>query len=57
MALNTWSGFMSVPETLKMTGRNYGLSGWRYVLWILIPASRCRRCSRLKIGWAFAGGR
>jgi NitT/TauT family transport system permease protein len=39
MALNTWSGFMSVPETLKMTGRNYGLSGWRYVLWILIPAA------------------
>jgi NitT/TauT family transport system permease protein len=27
IALNTWSGFSSVPETLRMTGRNYGLSG------------------------------
>ena len=54
MALNTWSGFMSVPETLKMTGRNYGLSGWRYVLWILIPAALPALLSGLKIGWAFA---
>ncbi len=54
MALNTWSGFMSVPETLKMTGRNYGLVGWRYVVWILIPAALPALLSGLKIGWAFA---
>ncbi|VEB94446.1 alkanesulfonate transporter permease subunit [Citrobacter koseri] len=24
IALNTWSGFSSVPETLRMAGRNYG---------------------------------
>lgn len=54
IALNTWSGFSSVPETLRMTGRNYGLSGPRYVLTILIPASLPSIFSGLKIGWAFA---
>lgn len=54
IALNTWSGFSSVPETLRMTGRNYGLSGSRYVLTILIPASLPSILSGLKIGWAFA---
>ncbi|WP_024560566.1 ABC transporter permease [Franconibacter pulveris 601] len=54
IALNTWSGFTSVPETLRMAGRNYGLSGPRLVLNILIPASLPSIISRLKIGWAFA---
>ena len=54
IALNTWSGFSSVPETLRMAGRNYGLSGPRYVLTILIPASLPAILSGLKIGWAFA---
>ncbi|QGY33152.1 ABC transporter permease [Pantoea cypripedii] len=54
MALNTWSGFMGVSETLKMAGRNYGLKGWRYVVWILIPAALPALLSGLKIGWAFA---
>jgi NitT/TauT family transport system permease protein len=54
IALNTWSGFSSVPETLRMAGRNYGLSGPRYVLTILIPASLPSILSGLKIGWAFA---
>lgn len=54
IALNTWSGFSSVPETLRMAGRNYGLSGPRYVVTILIPASLPAILSGLKIGWAFA---
>ncbi|HFZ8995576.1 TPA: ABC transporter permease [Citrobacter freundii] len=54
IALNTWSGFTSVPETLRMAGRNYGLSGPRLVLYILIPASLPAIISGLKIGWAFA---
>ncbi|XTZ39517.1 ABC transporter permease [Salmonella enterica] len=54
IALSTWSGFSSVPETLRMTGRNYGLSGPRYVVTILIPASLPAILSGLKIGWAFA---
>ncbi|HAT6805102.1 TPA: ABC transporter permease subunit [Citrobacter freundii] len=54
IALNTWSGFSSVPETLRMAGRNYGLRGPRYVITILIPASLPAILAGLKIGWAFA---
>ncbi|EHD21105.1 MULTISPECIES: ABC transporter permease [Brenneria] len=54
MALNTYSGFLGVSETLRMTGRNYGLSGLRYVWHILMPAALPSILSGLKIGWAFA---
>ncbi|MFC3396101.1 ABC transporter permease [Brenneria rubrifaciens] len=54
MALNTYSGFLSVSETLRMTGRNYGLTGRRYVMHILVPAALPSILSGLKIGWAFA---
>lgn len=54
MALNTYSGFQGVPETLRMAGRNYGLLGPAYVLQILIPAALPAILSGLKIGWAFA---
>jgi NitT/TauT family transport system permease protein len=37
-----------------MTGRNYGLSGWRYVILILMPAAFPSILTGLKIGWAFA---
>src|SRR5262249_1561195 len=39
VALNTHSGFMSVSQTMRMVGRNYGLAGPRYVAKILIPAA------------------
>jgi NitT/TauT family transport system permease protein len=54
VALNTLSGFRSVPETLRMSGRNMGLKGARYVGLILIPAAFPSILSGLKIGWAFA---
>jgi NitT/TauT family transport system permease protein len=54
VALNTLTGFRSVPETLRMSGRNYGLRGVRYVSLILIPAAFPSILSGLKIGWAFA---
>lgn len=54
LALNTYAGFQAVPETLRMAGRNYGLSGVRYVLQILIPAALPSILSGLKIAWAFA---
>jgi len=54
LALNTYAGFQAVPETLRMAGRNYGLTGIRYVLQILIPAALPAILSGLKIGWAFA---
>ncbi|EJC75220.1 LOW QUALITY PROTEIN: ABC-type nitrate/sulfonate/bicarbonate transport system, permease component [Rhizobium leguminosarum bv. trifolii WSM2012] len=54
LALNTYTGFTSVPETLRMTGRNYGLRGLRYVFLILVPAALPSIIAGLKIGWAFA---
>jgi NitT/TauT family transport system permease protein len=37
-----------------MVGRNYGLTGLRYVLQILIPAAFPAILTGLKNGWAFA---
>ena len=54
LSLNTHSGFMSVSDTLRMVGRNCGLSGLRYVTKILIPAAFPSILAGLKIGWAFA---
>ena len=54
LALNTYAGFQGVPETLRMAGRNYGLSGLRYVVAILVPAALPAILSGLKIDWAFA---
>lgn len=54
VALNTLSGFLSVPNTLRMVGRNYGLSGLRFALRILIPAALPSIFAGVKIGWAFA---
>ena len=54
VALNTHSGFLSVSNTLRMVGRNYGLSGPSYVARILIPAAFPSILTGLKIGWAFA---
>jgi sulfonate transport system permease protein len=54
VSLNTLSGFRSVPETLRMSGRNVGLKGARYVALILIPAAFPSILAGLKIGWAFA---
>jgi NitT/TauT family transport system permease protein len=54
VALNTHAGFRSVSPTMRMVGRNYGLSGLRLVFQILIPAAFPSILSGLKIGWAFA---
>jgi len=54
VALNTHSGFLSVSNTLRMVGKNYGLGGLTYVTKILIPAAFPSILTGLKIGWAFA---
>lgn len=54
LALATHAGFQAVPETLRMAGRNYGLTGLRYVLQILVPSALPAILSGLRIGWAFA---
>jgi len=54
VALNTFSGFRSLSPTLKMVGRNYGLSGAGFVARILIPGAFPSILTGLKVGWAFA---
>jgi len=54
VALNTHAGFRGVSQTLRMVGRNYGLTGLPLVFKILIPAAFPSILSGLKIGWAFA---
>jgi len=54
VALNTYSGFLSVSQTQRMAGRNYGLRGIRLVAKVLIPAAVPSILAGLKIGWAFA---
>jgi NitT/TauT family transport system permease protein len=54
LALAASAGVSAVPETLRMAGRNYGLTGPRYVLQILLPAALPSVLSGLRVGWAFA---
>jgi NitT/TauT family transport system permease protein len=54
VALSTHSGFASISSTIRMVGRNYGLTRFRYVLQILIPAAFPAILTGLKNGWAFA---
>ena len=54
VALNAHVGFMSVSETQRMVGRNYGLSGLIYVIKLLIPAAFPSILLGLKIGWSYA---
>ena len=54
VALNMHTGFLAVSDTQRMVGRNYGLSGLRYVLKLLVPAAFPSILTGLKIGWAYA---
>jgi NitT/TauT family transport system permease protein len=54
MALNTYTGFVTVPPTLRKVGQSFGLSGWPYVAGILLPAAFPHILAGVKIGWAFA---
>jgi NitT/TauT family transport system permease protein len=54
VALNTFTGFQSVSETLRMAGQNFGFSPIGYIFRILLPAAFPMIFSGLKIGWAHA---
>ncbi|KVD32835.1 ABC transporter permease [Burkholderia ubonensis] len=54
LALNMYMGFLGVPATLRMAGRNYGLTGLRQVALILVPAALPSILAGLRVGWAFA---
>jgi len=53
-SLSFISGFDGVSQTLRMVGRNYGLSGISYIWKILIPAAFPSLLTGLRLGWAFA---
>lgn len=54
LALSMYTGFLGVPATLNMAGRNYGLTGLRQVALILVPAALPSILAGLRVGWAFA---
>jgi NitT/TauT family transport system permease protein len=54
VAMNTFTGFQSVPETLRMAGQNFGLSPLSYIFRVLVPAAFPMILTGLKIGWAHA---
>ena len=54
VSLNMLAGFRGVSMTARMVGRNYNLTGLRFVFKILIPAAFPSILAGLKIGWAFA---
>ena len=54
VSLNMLAGFRGVSPTARMVGRNYNLTGLRFVARILIPAAFPSILAGLKIGWAFA---
>lgn len=54
VALNTFTGFQGVSETLRMAGQNFGFSRLGYIFRVLLPAAFPMIFSGLKIGWAHA---
>ena len=54
MALNAYTGVVTVPPTLVQVGQNLGLRGPRLVIGILLPAAFPYLLTGLKTGWAFA---
>ncbi|MCK0198757.1 ABC transporter permease [Ancylobacter sp. 6x-1] len=54
LALACHAGFRAVPATLRMAGRNIGLTGPAYIVHLLIPAALPSILSGLRLGWAFA---
>ena len=54
VSLNAHSGFLSVSQTLRMVGNNYGLRGLPLVTRILVPAAFPAILTGLRVGWAFA---
>lgn len=53
MALNIFTGFITVPPTLILVGRNLGLRRWPLAWSIYIPAALPAILTGLKIAWAF----
>ena len=48
------SGLRSLPKLYLMAGRTFGATGWKLMLFVLLPASLPHLLAGLKQGWAFA---
>jgi len=53
IAINVSMGYRTVNPTFLAVGRNIGLSGWKLVRNVLMPAALPHTISGLKTGWAF----
>jgi len=53
VAINTDTGFRTISNTTQMAARNLGLSGWRMVTDVLLPAALPYIITGLKSAWAF----
>jgi NitT/TauT family transport system permease protein len=53
IALNVSTGFKTANPTIVAVGRNIGLSRWRVVTDVLVPAALPHAISGLKTAWAF----
>lgn len=54
IALNVSTGFKTANPTIVAVGRNIGLSRWRVVTDVLVPAALPHAITGLKTAWAFA---
>lgn len=54
MALSTLNGFLTVSETLRMVGQNYGIHGTAFVWHVLVPAAFPSILTGMKLGWAYS---
>jgi NitT/TauT family transport system permease protein len=53
VAINTDTGFRTIPITTQLAARNLGLRGWRLVVGVLLPAALPSIITGLKASWAF----
>lgn len=53
IAINTNTGFRTVPSTILSVGRNIGLGRWRLISDVLFPAALPHIISGVKTAWAF----
>ncbi|GAC1541872.1 MAG: ABC transporter permease [Vulcanimicrobiaceae bacterium] len=53
MALSLYSGFSTIPQTIRFVGRNMGLRGLRLFRTVYIPAALPSIYTGIKISWAF----
>jgi NitT/TauT family transport system permease protein len=54
ITINVHSGVRNVPAIYSRVGKNLGASGWKLLVWVLLPASLPALTAGLKQGWTYA---